>query len=230
MRRHRRRRDWQENRRRQAIQLPSEPIDIEIPLTQGPSNIKSQLQQIGWRFAYTVQGMELQAQNESSIVIPPLEPEMKWQGYQEELFDLYYDTLVSAFGKRPGIVVLPREVQKERCQQFGFKLQLLTRGNEVLGFVRVEHHPDGTGELVSLARNPAQRGKGLGRLIVAKGIEAVKKLGANRVTLEVTLVNPVALNLYQEMGFRPTLAMDTWKILSASLKQTLPCLPKIMTV
>ena len=89
--------------------------------------------------------------------------------------------------------------------------------NEVLGFVRIELHQNGTGELVSLARKPSERGKGLGTVIVMKGIEALKALEAKRIVLEVTLVNNQALKLYKEMGFHPTLAMDTWQIPSSLL-------------
>ena len=186
-------------------------VRFEIPVPEGKSGVREYLEKNSWEYFYTVQSMELK--KHPDLLKLPESSICRWEPYTEKHFPSYYQTLVSAFGSRPGISILPYEKQFERCRYFGDKLQLLLDDDEVIGFVRVELHADQTGEIISLARNPSVTGTGLGKIIVSRGIKVLDDLKAKRIVLEVTLNNPQAVRIYQEIGFSPMLAMDTLQLI-----------------
>jgi len=57
--------------------------------------------------------------------------------------------------------------------------------------------------LLNLSVHPRERGKGLGRLLLARTIEVGRLQEVTLVTLEVRVTNEVAINLYRSFGFRP---------------------------
>jgi ribosomal-protein-alanine N-acetyltransferase len=56
--------------------------------------------------------------------------------------------------------------------------------------------------LVTIAMGPAQRGRGLGELLLVSMIDLACILGASRMTLEVRVSNHVAQSLYRKYGFK----------------------------
>lgn len=56
--------------------------------------------------------------------------------------------------------------------------------------------------LSNIAVDPAHRRKGIGRFILEKIIDSVKKKGAKFLTLEVRVSNTGAISLYTKMNFR----------------------------
>jgi len=68
------------------------------------------------------------------------------------------------------------------------------------GFVlaRVAAHE---GEILTLAVNPAARGKGLGRALLTAALDKAVQMGAQEMFLEVGADNPAALALYATLGF-----------------------------
>lgn len=59
-----------------------------------------------------------------------------------------------------------------------------------------------TGHVMNLAVDPAYRGRGLGKLLLQKGLEYLRSLGARCVELEVRVGNEAAIRLYEQYGFR----------------------------
>jgi putative acetyltransferase len=62
--------------------------------------------------------------------------------------------------------------------------------------------PEGCAELVKLYLTSAQRGKGTGRLLLEKSIEAAKDLGYSQLYLESLPELDKAIGLYEKAGFR----------------------------
>lgn len=62
----------------------------------------------------------------------------------------------------------------------------------------------GEGEIQNVSVLPDMRRQGLGRALVLKAIEAFRKSGAQRVGLEATAENAVAIRMYSSLGFLPT--------------------------
>ena len=60
-----------------------------------------------------------------------------------------------------------------------------------------------TGELKRMYVSPAERGRGLGRLLVAELEAEARTLGARRLVLETGTRQHAALALYHAAGFRP---------------------------
>lgn len=60
-----------------------------------------------------------------------------------------------------------------------------------------------TGELKRMYVSPAERGRGLGRLLVAELEAEAKALGVQRLVLETGTRQHAALGLYHAAGFRP---------------------------
>ncbi|GAA0311326.1 GNAT family N-acetyltransferase [Kineococcus aurantiacus] len=62
------------------------------------------------------------------------------------------------------------------------------------------------GDAVRLGRvliDPTQRGRGLGRRLVASAVERARQQGAVRVDLSVLADNPAARRIYATLGFTP---------------------------
>jgi ribosomal protein S18 acetylase RimI-like enzyme len=62
--------------------------------------------------------------------------------------------------------------------------------------------------------DPAHRGRGLGRLLVAFGLAEARRLGGERVELGVYAENTAARALYASFGFVEASASDSHGILT----------------
>jgi putative acetyltransferase len=61
--------------------------------------------------------------------------------------------------------------------------------------------PTGTCELVKLYLSPAARGKGLGKLLMGKSMQAAKEMGYTIIYLETMPELTIAVPLYEKLGF-----------------------------
>jgi mycothiol synthase len=70
-------------------------------------------------------------------------------------------------------------------------------------FDRAHHNPDGNpyAWISNLTIDPAWRGRGLGRALLAAGLTNLQERGARSVALQVDGGNDTALNLYRSVGF-----------------------------
>jgi ribosomal-protein-alanine N-acetyltransferase len=77
---------------------------------------------------------------------------------------------------------------------------------EVLGYLVgsvVPNHGRGIGHVRDLAVRPESRGAGVGRLLLVRGLERLRRDGAATVRLEVRASNEAARSLYRDVGFAP---------------------------
>lgn len=78
---------------------------------------------------------------------------------------------------------------------------LVARGNgALLGYLCARHLLD-EGEVLNVAVHPNSRGRGVGRLLMARGLAECRQRGARSVVLEVRLSNEPAKHLYRRFGF-----------------------------
>lgn len=74
--------------------------------------------------------------------------------------------------------------------------------SERVGTIQGILRSDFTGGIQNVGITPNHRGKGLSHALLLKSLEGFKNAGLNKVDLEVTAENLVAIKLYQETGFR----------------------------
>ncbi|PWR20884.1 ribosomal protein S18-alanine N-acetyltransferase [Zavarzinia compransoris] len=68
------------------------------------------------------------------------------------------------------------------------------------GFILLRGAADET-EVITIAVDPAARGRGLGRALLGAGLDRAARAGAARAFLEVAVDNDAALALYRRAGF-----------------------------
>lgn len=64
-----------------------------------------------------------------------------------------------------------------------------------------ELHPDRFGEIYVISVDPAFQGRGLGRVMVTQGLEALRRKGVTHAVLFVDSSNESAKRLYESLGF-----------------------------
>jgi len=98
--------------------------------------------------------------------------------------------------------------EPEQWSERSWRGELLGEGRTTL--LARQHRPVGvivlqtvgtTADLHRLVVAPSQRRSGVGRALVATGLEAVRHAGARSVLLEVDYHNEPAIALYQQLGF-----------------------------
>lgn len=67
-------------------------------------------------------------------------------------------------------------------------------------------------EIAEIGVMPARRGEGLGRALLAWGVQRLRSLGATEVTLSVNGHNDGALRLYERGGFTRVQARERWAL------------------
>jgi mycothiol synthase len=80
-------------------------------------------------------------------------------------------------------------------------------------FDPANHNPDGSpyAWISNLTTDPAWRGRGLGRALLAAGLARLHERGAHSVALGVDGSNASALQLYQSAGFTPISTVAIWE-------------------
>jgi mycothiol synthase len=80
-------------------------------------------------------------------------------------------------------------------------LLLATEHGRLLGFHWTKRHPDDVGEVYVIGVDPAAQGRGLGRRLLAAGLEHLSRTGCRRVILYVDSADTVAVGMYESAGF-----------------------------
>lgn len=75
--------------------------------------------------------------------------------------------------------------------------------------------------VANVATHPAYRGRGIARQLTQKGIDHTRKHGVSAVWLQVRDDNPIAYQLYRDLGFKERARRTTW-ILSETPSPLLP--------
>ncbi|NJE05305.1 ribosomal-protein-alanine N-acetyltransferase [Thermococcus sp. M36] len=111
----------------------------------------------------------------------------------------------------PDIVRIERESFREEYPRGVFLVFLennpetflvAEHSGRVVGYVMGYLRPDLEGHIMSIAVDPAYRGKGIGSALLTEVIERLIKKGARYIGLEVRVSNERAIKLYESFGFR----------------------------
>jgi ribosomal protein S18 acetylase RimI-like enzyme len=129
---------------------------------------------------------------------PP--PGWRWVPLDDALVAPAHAALVEMFRGAPGATLPPLDAFRRGAFSSPPGWHALLDGEAVAGLVRVSA-ADGGGEVRILGRAPAYRGRGLGPLLLDRGLRLLAAAGARAVTLEVAATNDRALALYRAFDF-----------------------------
>lgn len=113
-----------------------------------------------------------------------------------------------AFASHPEQGSLTRADLEERMREPWFDpagFLVATAGHKsrrIIGFHWTKQHPDRLGEVYVLGVDPHAGVRGLGRALLAAGLQHLRRVGNTRVQLYVEAQNPRAVALYDRAGFR----------------------------
>ncbi len=68
------------------------------------------------------------------------------------------------------------------------------------GFIMIWHN-DNFGQIIDLAVKPNYQNQGIGKALITYGLNFLKELNVNEISLEVRKSNEKAIHLYQTFGF-----------------------------
>lgn len=80
-------------------------------------------------------------------------------------------------------------------------LILAVEGDRVLGFHWTKRHAGDVGEVYVIGVDPAAQGRGLGRRLLAAGLDRMVETGCRRAILYVDRADTVAVQMYDSAGF-----------------------------
>lgn len=132
------------------------------------------------------------------VVEPPLPAGLWWEGPTPARMAAFHAVVGEAFAALPGAMVQPLEAFSAWALSARPPAALLMSGETLVGWVRVVCEPDRV-ELSSLGLAAAARGRGLGRVLVARGLAMAGP--EQPVTLDVAAENDQATRLYLGFGF-----------------------------
>jgi ribosomal-protein-alanine N-acetyltransferase len=78
---------------------------------------------------------------------------------------------------------------------------VLKSGDEVIGYAGLWHIID-EGHITNIAVKHTERGKGIGKFLLATLISKAREVGVEHMTLEVNVNNAPAIHLYESYGFK----------------------------
>lgn len=93
----------------------------------------------------------------------------------------------------------------------GGMIFLAREGDEIVGTAGIveDHHEAGSYELVKMAVSPAQRGKGISKLLLDRCLQEARLLGARKMILFSSSKLQTALKLYEQYGFQHVAVTDS---------------------
>jgi len=99
-----------------------------------------------------------------------------------------------------GISYTRRELAFYIARKIGFTL-VAERGEQIVGFVVVEHDSQGQGHIITIDILPEERRSGLGSRLMAVAEERLRSLGCSVVMLETAVDNAAAIAFYKRHGY-----------------------------
>lgn len=99
---------------------------------------------------------------------------------------------------------------------------VLAPEGSVAGFLLTIEESPRVGLFADLAVHPAHRRRGLARGLLTQGLRALLALGHGEAGLWVTATNEPARNLYERLGFRPSMTTAIYRWRSGGSRETAP--------
>ena len=127
----------------------------------------------------------------------PLHAEVKYRSFVEEIDSTVFPSLAS----RQGCRRLMQEIRRKTGFCAG-ATWLIGTSEETCGTVQGVCELRGVGAIQNLGITRRHRGKGLGKALLLQSLHGFRCAGVQRVHLEVTCQNDLAVQLYRNLGFR----------------------------
>lgn len=134
-----------------------------------------------------------------------------WAEGRVEDAEALRDLALRAFATTPGWHGASLDEYRRQLHEATLAPRLLFRDGRLAGYTRVSLE-DGRGEIESIARDPALRGRGLGGQLLTEAMRLLVERGARELALEVVASNASALRLYQDHGFVIASAQTTYRL------------------
>lgn len=177
---------------------------LEVPLPHGWAGLDDLLIENGLTLNHIVYDMET-AEDPTLAPRPRLPAGLRWELARGARLDEIYAVQREAFAGRPDVAFPELEVWRDMVRAAPIAPRALVAvgsgGDRAVGFVNVSILRPGLGQVRSIGRDPAWRGRGLGTLLLAEGMHLLAEAGARQHTLSVLATNAAALRLYQDAGF-----------------------------
>jgi len=127
-------------------------------------------------------------------------------GDDRALAKIIRDTLTEFKADKPGTVYYDKTTDRlSEVFKAGNSIYFVAgQDDEIIGgggIYPTAELPDGTCELVKLYLSPQARGKGIGKLLLEKCIQAAKEMGYKRMYLETMPELTIAIPMYEKYGF-----------------------------
>ena len=127
-------------------------------------------------------------------------------GDDKALATIIRDTLAEFKANKPGTVYFDETTDHlSNVFKTGVSIYFVAEmDSEIMGgggIYPTANLPDGTCELVKLYLSSKARGKGIGKLLLQKCIDAARELGYTKIYLETMPELTVAIPMYEKMGF-----------------------------
>lgn len=184
--------------RAEALVGRSRPL--HVPMPHGWLDLDDLLISNDLIFDHLICDMET-PEGQAPPVRPTLPDGLRWALAEDGTFAAYYEVLQRAFAGRPDVAFPAFEVFVDMARGAPITPRLLMQGGSVVGFVNVGMLRPGLGMVRSIGRDPAHRGQGVGRILLAEAMALLNEAGATRYNLSVLATNTAALRLYQDAGF-----------------------------
>ncbi len=153
----------------------------------------------GFAFAYETVAMRREGAPLDALA-PELPRGWRWAPLDDALVALAHAALYEIFRGAPSFTLPPLEAFRAGAFQPAPGWHLLLEGDTLAGLVRLAANGV-KGELRVVGRASAYRGRGVGRLLVDRGLRLLAEAGARTVTLEAAAKNDRALALYRAFDF-----------------------------
>jgi ribosomal protein S18 acetylase RimI-like enzyme len=127
----------------------------------------------------------------------PLHAEVKFRSFVEEIDSTVFPSLAT----RQGCSRLMKEIRHKAgfCAEATW---LIATREETCGTVQGVREQSGFGAIQNLGITRQHRGKGLGKALLLQALHGFRCAGVQKVHLEVTSQNGLAIQLYRNLGFR----------------------------
>ena len=173
---------------------------IDLMVTQEWTPHRKNIEDSGFAYAYGDLDMLCAAPDWGQNLAVP--EGLAWRDLDSGLMDEFLRVYRAAFADLPGVYFADEAEQRRVLTVGRGAVRVLCEGSRILAALR--YSPD-EAFLHSIVRDPAAKGRGLGRLVLD---EARRQLPGRALTLNVVSSNRVALDLYRRHGFEITADRD----------------------
>ena len=149
----------------------------------------------------------------AGIGMPTLPPPYTWLPWEESHLNAHAEVKFLSFREEidadvfpclsdlPGCLRLMREIRRKPGFLPG-ATWLIAAPAGCCATIQGVVDREGAGAIQNVGVLPSYRGRGLGRLLVARSLLGFRERGLRRAYLEVTAENAMAVRLYRSIGFR----------------------------